>query len=40
MWGACFCMDAYKRDVAVVTKICAYIDGYLFQRVPIIPILQ
>ena len=35
MWGAYIYMDAYKRDVAVVIKICAYIDGYLFQWVPI-----
>ena len=30
MWGAYFCMGAYKRDVAIVIKIGAYIHGCLF----------
>ena len=29
MWGAYFCMGAYKRDVVVVIKIGAYIHGVL-----------
>ena len=35
MWGAHFCMGAYKRNVVVVIKMGAYIHGVL-----IIPILQ
>ena len=35
MWGAYFCMGAYKRDVVVVIKMGAYIHGVL-----IIPILR
>ena len=35
MWGAYFCMGAYKRDMVVVIKMGAYIRGVL-----IIPILQ
>ena len=27
MWGASFCMGAYKRDVVVVIKMDAYIQG-------------
>ena len=30
MWGAYFCMGAYKPDVVVVVKIGAYIHGCLF----------
>ena len=30
MWGAHFCMSAYKRDVVVVIKMGAYIHGCLF----------
>ena len=30
MWGAYFCMGAYKRDVVVVIKMGAYIHGCLF----------
>ena len=30
MLGACFCMGAYKRDVIVVIKMGAYINGCLF----------
>ena len=30
MWGAYFCMGAYKRDVVVVIKTGAYIHGCLF----------
>ena len=29
MWGAYFCMGAYKRDVVVVIKMGAYIHGVL-----------
>ena len=29
MWGAYFCMDAYKHDVVVVKKMGAYIHGML-----------
>ena len=29
MWGAYFCMGAYKPDVVVVIKIGAYIHGVL-----------
>ena len=29
MWGAYFCMGAYKHDVVVVIKMGAYIDGVL-----------
>ena len=29
MWGAYFCMGAYKRNVVVVIKIGAYIHGVL-----------
>ena len=29
MWGAYFCMAAYKRDVVVVLKMGAYIHGVL-----------
>ena len=29
MWGAHFCMGAYKRDVVVVIKTGAYIHGVL-----------
>ena len=29
MWGAYFCNGAYKRDVVVVIKMGAYIDGVL-----------
>ena len=29
MWGAYFCMGAYKRDVVVVIKMGAYIQGVL-----------
>ena len=35
MWGAYFCMGAYKRDVVVVIKMGVYIHG-----VHIIPILR
>ena len=35
MWGAYFCMGAYKHDVVVVIKMGACIHGVL-----IIPILQ
>ena len=31
---AYFCMDAYKRDIVVVIKIRAYIDGSLFVWMP------
>ena len=30
MWGAYFCMGAYKRHVVVVIKMDAYIHGFLF----------
>ena len=30
MWGAYFCMGAYKRNVVVLIKMGAYIHGYLF----------
>ena len=30
MWGAYFCIGAYKRDVVVVIKMGAYIHGFLF----------
>ena len=30
MWGAYFCMGAYKRDVVFVIKMGAYIHGCLF----------
>ena len=29
MWGAYFCMGAYKRDVVVIFKTGAYIYGVL-----------
>ena len=29
MWSAYFCMGAYKRNVAVVIKMGAYIHGVL-----------
>ena len=29
MWGAYFCMGAYKRNVVVVIKMGAYIHGVL-----------
>ena len=29
MWGACFCVGAYKRDVVAVIKMGAYIHGVL-----------
>ena len=29
MWGAYFCMGAYKWDVVVVIKMAAYIQGML-----------
>ena len=29
MWGAYFCMGAYKHDVVVVIKMSAYIQGVL-----------
>ena len=29
MWGAYFCMGAYKRDVVVVIKTGAYVHGVL-----------
>ena len=29
MWGAYFCMGTYKRDVVVVIKVGAYIQGVL-----------
>ena len=32
MWGAYFCMGAYKRDVVVVIKMGAYIHGCLLSR--------
>ena len=38
MWGAYFCMGAYKRDVVVVIKTGAYIHGVLI--LCFIPILQ
>ena len=37
MWGAYFCMGAYKCDVVVVIKIGI---GAYFVWVPIIPILR
>ena len=33
MWGAYFCMGAYKHDVVVVIKMGAYIHGCLFSMV-------
>ena len=38
MWGAYFCMGAYKHDVEI--KMGAYIHGVYFVWVLIIPILQ
>ena len=41
MWGAYFCMGAYKCDVVVVIKVRAYIHEVLyFVWVLIIPILR
>ena len=40
MWGAYFCMGAYKCDVVIVIKIDACIHGAYFVLVPTIPILQ
>ena len=41
MWGAYFCMGAYKCDVVVVIKVGAYIHEVLyFVWVLIIPILR
>ena len=42
MWGAYFCMGAYKRGVVVVIKMGAYVYswGAYFVWVLIIPILR
>ena len=37
MWGAYICMGAYKCDVVVVIKMCAYIHGCLFSMVAYYP---
>ena len=40
MWGASFCMGAFKRNVVIVIKMGACIHGAYFVWVPIIPILR
>ena len=40
MWGACFCMGAYKCNVVVVIKLGAYIHGASFLWMPIILVIQ
>ena len=35
MWGACFCMGAYKSDVVVIIQMGAYIHGCILCRYPV-----